>query len=64
MCLKSKIVPVRLARNQIGINDIKNQKARGFCCIVGLDSIKTQTQTNANQNTAIGNEAKILPTLI
>jgi len=46
------------------MTDTKNQKVIGFCCIVGLDSIIAQIQTNANQNTAIGKEAKIFPTLI
>jgi hypothetical protein len=64
MCLKSKIVPVRLKRNQIGITDTKNQNNRVFCCKVELDSIKAHIQKNANQKTAIGNEAKIFPTLI
>jgi len=64
MCLKSKIVPVRLKRNQIGRTDTKNQNIRVFCCTAGLDSIIAHIQTNANQNTAIGKEAKIFPTLI
>jgi hypothetical protein len=64
MCLKSKIVPVRLIRNQIGVNDTKNQNTRVFCCSVVLDSIIPQNQTNINQKKAIGKEAKIFPILI
>lgn len=44
------------------MNDTKNQNIRVFSCIVGLDSITAQIQTNANQNTAIGKEANIFPT--
>ena len=53
-----------LARNQIGMIDTENQNNRVFCCNVGLDSINAQIQINANQNTAIGKEANIFPTLI